>query len=596
MTTIHSLNHGSVDDFVAALHGIYEHSPWIAAQAASARPFSSLATLKLALQSVVTKASVNDQLALLRAHPELAGKAAIAGELTTESKGEQASSGLDRCTPDEYAALHHLNSQYNARFGFPFILAVKGPTGRGLTRQAIIDTFTRRLHNARGDELREALRQVHRIAEIRLNALLDVAPSIGATIMDWCEALGAISDSEEGLTCAYMTDAHQRTAAVIADWMRDAGMAVHIDAVGNVVGRYAAAQADAKTLVTGSHYDTVRNGGKYDGRLGILLPVALVADLNARGERLPYELEVIAFAEEEGVRFRSTFLGSSAVAGSFDPGLLDAVDANGVLLRDALARAGHEPATIATIARDPATLLGFVEVHIEQGPVLLERGLPLGVVSAIAGSSRYLVELEGVASHAGTTPMDMRRDAAAAAAEIVLAVERRCGMQASLVGTVGQLDVPGGSVNVIPGACRLSLDIRAADDAVRLAAVDDILAEISAVCARRGIGEKLYKLLEIDAVPCAPRLMDLLGAAVERAGLPRLDLPSGAGHDAMRMAELGEVAMLFVRCGNGGISHNPLETMTADDADIAGQVLLDFLHSIDNQAIIPAAPPAGSRS
>ncbi|MEW7851105.1 allantoate amidohydrolase [Massilia aurea] len=577
MTTIEQLNACDAADFVDALRGIYEHSPWIAARTAPARPFANLAALKHALQSTVDAASIDEQLALLRAHPELAGKAAIAGALTAESTDEQASSGLDRCTAHEYAQLHALNAEYNGRFGFPFILAVKGPTGRGLSRQAIIATFERRIGNARGDELREALRQVHRIAEIRLNALLGVAPSIGALVMDWCEALGAISDVDTNLTCAYMTPAHQRTAALIADWMRQAGMTVHIDAVGNVVGRYAAAQLGAKTLITGSHYDTVRDGGKYDGRLGILLPIALVADLHARGRRLPYDLEVIAFAEEEGVRFRSTFLGSSAIAGSFDMGLLNTVDSDGVTLGDALAQAGHDAKDIGAIGRDPASLLGFVEVHIEQGPVLLEGGLPLGVVSAIAGSSRYIVELSGVASHAGTTPMTMRRDAAVAAAEIVLLVEARCRQGEALVGTVGQLDVPGGSVNVIPGACRLSLDIRAADDAVRLAAVDDILAGISAICAARGIGEKLVKLLEIDAVPCAPRLMAQLGAAVERAGLPRVDLPSGAGHDAMRMAQVTEVAMLFVRCGNGGISHNPLETMTADDADIAGRVLLDFL-------------------
>lgn len=580
MDTIRKLNQLDAEAFTAALDGIYEHSPWIAARAAALRPFSTLAALKLALQAVVDGAPEAERLHLLRAHPELAGKAAIAGQLTAESSGEQASSGLDRCTPAEYAQLHALNARYNERFGFPFILAVKGPTGRGLARQAIIDTFVRRLDNARDDELREALRQVHRIAEIRLNALFAVEPSLGAIVMDWCEALGGISDSDADLTCAYMTPAHQRTAAQIAEWMRASGMTVHIDAVGNVVGRYAAAQAGARTLVTGSHYDTVRNGGKYDGRLGILLPVALVAQLAARGERLPYDLEVIAFAEEEGVRFRSTFLGSSAVAGGFDLALLDAVDADGILLRDALLAAGHDPAAIPAIARDPASLLGFVEVHIEQGPVLLERGLALGVVSAIAGSSRYVVDLKGVASHAGTTPMGMRRDAAAAAAEIVLLVERRCSGPASLVGTVGQLEVPGGSVNVVPGACRLSLDIRAADDATRLAAVDDILAGIGAICARRGIGEKLYKLLEIDAVPCAPRLMEQLGRAVERAGLPRVDLPSGAGHDAMRMARVTDVAMLFVRCGNGGISHNPLETMSADDADLAGAVLLDFLRSV----------------
>ena len=580
MTTIQSLNDCDAAGFVDALRGIYEHSPWIAERAAARRPFASPAALKLALQDAVDSAAPGERLALLRAHPELAGKAAVAGELTAESAGEQAGSGLDRCSPDEYALLHDLNARYNARFGFPFILAVKGPTGRGLSRQAIIDTFARRVSNQPADELAEALRQVHRIAEIRLNALLGIEPALGALVMDWAEQLGAISDDASGLTCAYMTPAHRRTAALIAGWMEDSGMTVYVDAVGNVVGRYAAADVGARTLLTGSHYDTVRNGGKYDGRLGILLPIALVRQLHARGERLPYHLEVIAFSEEEGVRFRSTFLGSSAVAGSFDAALLDAVDADGITLRAALEDAGHDPAAIPAIARDPASLLGFVEVHIEQGPVLLERGLPLGVVGAIAGSSRYVVELSGVASHAGTTPMHMRRDAAAAAAEIVLLVERRCSGNGSLVGTVGQLEVPGGSVNVIPGSCRLSLDIRAGDDALRLAAVDDILAGVSAICARRGIEEKLWKLLEIDAVPCAPRLMDGLGAAIAGAGLARFDLPSGAGHDAMRMASIADVAMLFVRCGNGGISHTPLETMTADDADIAGRVLLDFLKTL----------------
>ncbi len=579
-TTLPDLNSRSPAAFVEALRGIYEHSPWIAERAAPMRPFPSLAALKQALQAVVTQAARDEQLALLRAHPELAGKAAIAGELTAESTGEQAASGLDRCSPEEYARLQELNARYSEKFGFPFILAVKGPTGRGLTRAAIIATFARRLENGVDAEMRECLRQVHRIAEIRLDALLAVALRFGPQVMDWAESLGAISDTEDGLTCAYMTPAHQATASRLAEWMRAAGMDVHIDAVGNVVGRYAAARAEAKTLMTGSHYDTVRNGGKYDGRLGILLPIALVRHLHEHGERLPFQLEVVGFAEEEGVRFRSTFVGSSAITGRFDAALLAQRDGDGVTMREALAGAGHDPAAIAHIARDPSSLLGFVEVHIEQGPVLLERGLPVGVVTAIAGSSRYLVELTGVASHAGTTPMDMRRDAAAAAAEIVLLVEARCGGRGSLVGTVGQLEVPSGSVNVIPGSCRLSLDIRAASDAERLAAVDDILAGISAICARRGIGEKLWKLVEADAAPCAPRLMDMLGAAIEDTGLPRFDLLSGAGHDAMEMAKLTEVAMLFTRCGNGGISHNPLETMTADDAEVAGEVLLGFLRRI----------------
>ncbi|CAH0165302.1 N-carbamoyl-L-amino acid hydrolase [Massilia sp. Bi118] len=577
MMTLDHLNSCDPATFADTLRGIYEHSPWIPGRAAAQRPFASLAALKLALQEAVTQATEDEQLSLLRAHPELAGKAAIAGELTAESTGEQAASGLDRCSPGEFASLHRLNAAYNGKFGFPFILAVKGPTGKGLTRQAIIATFERRLKHRRQDELQEALRQVHRIAEIRLNTLLGVELAYGPAIMQWAEEIGAISDDEQCLTCAYMTPGHRQTAEKLADWMRQAGMGVHIDAAGNVVGRYTAIDPAAKTLITGSHYDTVRNGGKYDGRLGILLPIAIVRELHQRGERLPYHLEVIGFAEEEGVRFRSTFLGSHAITGHFDLSLLERQDLEGVTMREALQQAGHDPQQIPAIARNPASLLGYVEVHIEQGPVLLEKGLPLGVVTAIAGSSRYLVELEGLASHAGTTPMTMRRDAAAAAAEIVLLVERRCSGQASLVGTVGQLQVPDGSVNVVPGRCRLSLDIRSAFDAERIAAVRDVMDGIAAVCARRGIEFTVEQLVEAQAAPCAPRLMDQLGDAVQRAGLPRFDLLSGAGHDAMAMAAITEVAMLFTRCGNGGISHNPLETMTADDADIAAQVLLDFL-------------------
>ncbi|QGZ41395.1 allantoate deiminase/N-carbamoyl-L-amino-acid hydrolase [Pseudoduganella flava] len=576
-TSLSYLNTCPPADFVQALHGIYEHSPWIPERAASARPFATLAALKQALQAAVTNASADEQLGLIRAHPELAGKAAIAGRLTAESTSEQAKSGLNQCSPEEFATLQQLNADYNAKFGFPFILAVKGPTGQGLTRQAIIATFARRLKNARGAEVAECLRQIHRIAEMRLNDLLGVQLAYGPAIMQWAEELAQWSDDADGLTCAYMTDAHRKTAARLAEWMREAGMQVTIDAVGNVVGRYPSDVPGAKTLITGSHYDTVRNGGKYDGRQGILLPLAIVRDLHARGEKLPFHLEVIGFAEEEGVRYRSTFLGSNAVTGRFDVSLLDAVDADGVTMRAALQAAGHDTNAIAGIARNADDVLAYVEVHIEQGPVLLERGLPLGVVTAIAGSSRYLVELTGVASHAGTTPMAMRKDAAAAAAEIVLLVEQRCGRQPALVGTVGQLAVPNGSVNVVPGACRLSLDIRAAEDAVRLAAVKDVLDGIAAICTRRGIEYALEPIVQAPAAPCAPWLMDQLGAAVERSGLPRFDLLSGAGHDAMAMAALTDVAMLFTRCGNGGISHNPLETMTADDADIAATVLLDFL-------------------
>ena len=469
-TTLDHLNNCTASEFVEILHGIYEHSPWIPQRAVAQRPFASLTALKLALQGVVANATEDEQLGLVRAHPELAGKAAIAGELTKESTGEQAKAGLNQCSPEEFATLQKLNADYNAKFGFPFIVAVKGPDGKGYTRQTIISTFTRRFKNQREDELAECLRQISRIAELRLNDLLGHTLQFGNTIIEWSETIGAWSDDEDGLTCAYMTAAHRKTAEQLATWMRAAGMQVEIDAVGNVVGRYLSDDPHAKTLLTGSHYDTVRNGGKYDGREGILLPIAVVKHLHERGERLPFHFEIIGFSEEEGVRFKSTFLGSTAVIGQFDLALLDQTDADGVTMREALTAAGHEVSRIPAIARNPADVLGFVEVHIEQGPVLLGRDLPVGIVTSIAGSVRYQVALTGVASHSGTTPMTMRKDAAAAAAEIILYVERRCATAPTLVGTVGQLQVPHGSINVIPGACLLSLDIRAADDATRAVA------------------------------------------------------------------------------------------------------------------------------
>jgi len=472
-TTLDHLNSCSATEFVEILHGIYEHSPWIPQRAAAQRPFTSLTALKLALQAVVANATEDEQLALIRAHPELAGKAAIAGELTKESTGEQAKAGLNNCSPEEFATLHKLNADYNAKFGFPFIVAVKGPDGKGLTRETIIGTFTRRFKNQREDELAECLRQISRIAELRLNDLLAHTLQFGNIIMEWSETIGAWSDDEGGLTCAYMTAAHRKTAAQLASWMTDAGMQVEIDAVGNVVGRYLSDNPNAKTLLTGSHYDTVRNGGKYDGREGILLPIAIVKHLHERGEKLPFHFEIIGFSEEEGVRFKSTFLGSNAIIGQFDLTLLDKTDADGMTMREALTAAGHDVSQIPAIARNPADVLGFVEVHIEQGPVLLQHDLPVGIVTSIAGSCRYLVDLKGVASHAGTTPMTMRKDAAAAAAEIVLYVEQRCSQAPSLVGTVGRLQVPNASVHVIPGACQFTLDIRAADDATGEALITD---------------------------------------------------------------------------------------------------------------------------
>jgi N-carbamoyl-L-amino-acid hydrolase len=582
------INAASDDAFVARLEGAYEHSPWIAREALAHRPFATLAALKRALVEVVRAAGRERQLGLIRAHPELAGKAMVAKALTAESTGEQGRAGLTDCTPAEFAHLHALNAAYNARFGWPFILAVRGPRGTGLTRQEIIASFERRLAGHPDVEFAEALRNIHRIAEIRLADKFGETPALGEAVWDWAAELAADSDPgyrEKGeLTVAYLTQAHRACARRILGWMQAAGFdETRIDAVGNVVGVYHGADPGAPRLLTGSHYDTVRNGGRYDGRLGILVPIACVRDLARASRRLAHGIEVVAFAEEEGQRYQATFLGSGALVGRFDPAWLDQVDAEGVAMREAMRKAGL-PATMEAILRerrDPGRYVGFVEVHIEQGPVLDELDLPLGVVTSINGGVRCVGEVIGQASHAGTTPMDRRRDAALAVAELALFVERRAAAVPDVVGTVGMLEVPAGSINVVPGRCRFSLDLRATTDAARDALVADVKAELAAISARRGTRHTLEETMRVAAAPSAPAWQRRWEAAVAALGLPVRRMGSGAGHDAMKLHEIMPQAMLFVRGGNAGISHNPLETVTAHDADLAARA---FSHLIENLA------------
>ena len=577
--TLDRLNGATQAEFTALLAGTFEHSPWVAEAAWSKRPFATLAALKHALASAVRDAGRDAQLALVQAHPELAGKAMVAQELSAASRHEQGTAGLTACTPEEFARIQALNADYKAKFGWPFILAVRGPNPKperpGLGRSEIIATFERRLAGHRDFEFAECLRQVHRIAELRLNDSFGVVPAQGRLVWDQAEALAVHSDpgfKEQGqLTVTYLTDAHRAVSCQLQAWMHESGFdEVGVDAVGNVVGVYHGADAAAPRLLTGSHYDTVRNGGKYDGRLGILVPMACVRALHGAGRRLPFGIEVIGFAEEEGQRYKATFLGSGALTGHFDPAWLEQRDSEGVSLREAMTAAGL-PATMAAIQalrRDPARYLGFVEVHIEQGPVLAELDLPLGVVTSINGGVRYVGEVVGQASHAGTTPMDSRRDAACAVAELALFVEKRAGAVPDAVGTVGLLEVPAGSINVVPGRCRFSLDLRATTNAARDALAADVLAELQRICAVRGVGQTLERTLTADAAPSDPAWQRRWEAAVSALGLPVWRLPSGAGHDAMKLHEVMPQAMLFVRGGNAGISHNPLETITADDAEL----------------------------
>ena len=587
--TLEQLNAADAATATDLLDGLYEHSPWIAAKALEQRPFKSMAHIKHAMAKVLAESSEQAQLDLIRAHPELAGKQMETNTLTAESTNEQKKAGLTNCTPEELEHIRKLNAEYGKRFNFPFILAVRGARGLGLSKAEIIATFERRMFNHPAYEQAEALRNIHRIAEIRLNDKFGYEPVEGNEVWDWQERLSTNSDpgyAEKGqLTVTYLTDAHRACAQRISHWMREIGFdEVEIDAVGNVVGRYKAAPefADkgAKTLLTGSHYDTVRNGGKYDGRLGIFVPMACVKQLVQQGKRLPFNIEVVGFSEEEGQRYKATFLGSGALVGDFKQEWLEQKDADGITLREAMLHAGLCIDDIPKLERDPAKYLGFVEVHIEQGPVLNELDIPLGIVTSINGSARYVCEFIGMASHAGTTPMDRRRDAAAGVAELSLYIEKRAGQDGDSVATIGQLNVPSGSVNVVPGRCQFSLDLRAPTNEQRDAMINDIMAEMAAIAERRGLRYTTDLSMKAAAAPSAPEWQKRWENAVDALGVPLFRMPSGAGHDAMKLHEIMPQAMLFVRGMNAGISHNPLEASTSDDMQLSVDAFTHLLHQL----------------
>ena len=583
--TLEQLNAADAATATDLLDGLYEHSPWIAAKALDQRPFKSMAHIKYAMAQVLAESSNQAKLDLILAHPELAGKQMETNTLTAESTNEQKKAGLTNCTPEELAHIRKLNAEYGARFGFPFILAVRGARGLGLNKAEIIATFERRIFNHPAYEQAEALRNIHRIAEIRLNDKFGYEPTLGNEVWDWQERLSTNSDpgyAEKGqLTVTYLTDAHRACAQRISHWMREIGFdEVEIDAVGNVVGRYKAATEGAKTLLTGSHYDTVRNGGKYDGRLGIFVPMACVKQLAQQGKRLPFNIEVVGFSEEEGQRYKATFLGSGALVGDFKNEWLEQKDADGITLREAMTHAGLCIDDIPKLQRDPAKYLGFVEVHIEQGPVLNELDIPLGIVTSINGSARYTCEFIGMASHAGTTPMDRRRDAAAGVAELSLYIEKRAGQDGDSVATIGQLNVPSGSVNVVPGRCQFSLDLRAPTNEQRDAMINDIMTEMAAIAERRGLRFSTDLSMKAAAAPSAPEWQKRWENAVEALGVPLFRMPSGAGHDAMKLHEIMPQAMLFVRGMNAGISHNPLEASTSDDMQLSVDAFTHLLNQL----------------
>ncbi len=395
-----------------------------------------------------------------------------------------------------------------------------------------------------------------------------------ATVMQRCDILGTCSEEPGKLTRPFASDAMRRAQEQVASWMQEAGMAVRSDNVGNLLGRYES--AGDRTLLLGSHLDSVRDAGRYDGPLGVVIAIAAVERLHDTGQRLPFAIEVVGFVDEEGLRYGTTYLGSTALAGTFDVADLDRTDTEGVTMADAIRAFGGDPDRVAEDRWAGGPLLGYVEVHIEQGPVLEARDLPVGVVSAIAGQSRLRLKFTGEAAHAGTVPMNRRKDALAAAAELVLVVEAEARASEGLVATVGQLDVSPGAANVVPGDATLSLDVRHADDTVRREHVERMLQVAGEIAKRRGVSVAAEPIADNQSVPGSPRLTALLTQAVQSLGGPAVKLPSGAGHDAVVMAGLTDVAMLFVRC-KGGISHHPAESVTQEDVAVAVDVLAKFL-------------------
>ena len=404
--------------------------------------------------------------------------------------------------------------------------------------------------------------------------------STGQWAVDACDALTGprCSDHPDYLFRPYLGPAHLNALDQVAAWMGEAGMTTRIDGAGNLIGRYG---DGLKTLIIGSHIDSVRDAGNYDGPLGVMLGIAVCAALNAKGRKLPFAIEVYAFGDEEGSRFPAPMLCSRAVAGALTLAALEVADAQGVGLAQALDMNGLAMSRFLDARRDPAELLGYVEAHIEQGPVLEAEGLALGVVTAIAAQIRYAVRVTGVAGHAGTNAMRLRKDALAGAAEMMLAIERITGAGPSdLVGTVGRISAGPGAPNVVPGDVTFTIDLRAGTDAVLHPAEAAIVAELKAIAHRRGLGLALDKTHELPPSPCDEAFRAMLSRAVEAVGVPPREIVSGAGHDAMIFSPIIPSAMLFIRCKDG-ISHNPLESVEPADADLACRALLNFVDQLE---------------
>jgi allantoate deiminase len=413
---------------------------------------------------------------------------------------------------------------------------------------------------------------------------MDVASELGSRPVDRCDALGAapFSESDTFLSRPYLTASHRASLTRIEGWMEAAGMSVRLDPMANLVGRYEGLEPGAPALLIGSHIDTVPDGGRYDGALGVMLGIECVDVFAKAGKRLPFAIEVIAFGDEEGSRFPTSMLCSRAVAGAgaVDGAVLDIVDEAGQSLREALAAFGLDPALAGHAARKPSEILAYIEAHIEQGPVLEAENLPIGVVTGVAAQLRMKGKFIGKAGHAGTTPMNLRSDSIAAAAEGVLAVERICKSgPAELVGTVGRIITSTGAFNVIAGESEVFIDVRAPLAVVRDQAANAIEDAFRAIAKARGLGLEFARVQDLPGKSCDHCIQTLLGEAVESTGVDPRFLISGAGHDAMAIADLAPMGMLFIRC-ESGVSHNAAEKVAPEDVEYATRAMVAFCEKL----------------
>lgn len=407
--------------------------------------------------------------------------------------------------------------------------------------------------------------------------------TLGARAVARCDAFGVppYSENPNGLTRRFLTHAHEAAVETLSQWMKKAGMSTTIDPAGNLIGRYDGTTPNAPALMIGSHIDSVRDAGRYDGTLGVMLGLSCVETLAAQDRRFPFAIEVVAFGDEEGSRFSAAMIGSRSAAGLFTD-VRGQRDSDGISIEDAMENFGLDAKKVSLAARKPEELVAYLEAHIEQGPALEAENLALGVVSGIAAQLRLKAKFTGKAGHAGTTPMRLRQDALAAAAEAILAIEAIAYERAprGVVGTVGSMNVLPGASNVIPGAVEMTIDVRALEPEIRDKAADAIRKKIGEIARARGIGLEFSKAQDLLPAPCDPKLSDMLASVISDMGMEPFRLTSGAGHDAGALAAITPMAMLFIRCA-GGVSHNPAESVKAADVDLAAEAMLRFIDLLE---------------